>query len=188
MEFSDIRYVKTSGSASVISPDQVIAEALKARDVLSATSTPFQRMLERMMFEEIHESREGHRTEPTLLSVNPHMNIKAVMAAHPEQDVFYADGAIQIQKAAAPVAAMHPTQYQNRLPEPVVHVAENEAFRQVIAPTALSALAMGTGVRARAEVRHPDHMHHLFKRTAATPVGKVNYAYVVRNDHTFWDK
>lgn len=193
-QFMDIRYVTTQQPSSVISPDQVIPEALKARNVLDAPSTPFQRMLERMMFEQLQESRDRHdvNTDPTLLSVNPHMNIKAVMAAHPEQEVFYADGAIRIQQAAAttavpPVAAI-PRQAvaPPQLIPPVQ--TDNRPFRQVMAPTAVSALAMGNGLRTPAEVTHPDHLSTLFKRAASTPVSRVNPAYIVRNDYTFWDK
>lgn len=191
-QFSDVRYIKTQSAASVIAPDQVISEALKARSVLQAPTTPFQRLLERMMFEQIQEGRDQHNPtpDPSLLTVNPHMNIRAVMAAHPEQEVFYADGAIRVQEAVAravlPPVSHIPVAPQTPLIPPAI--TDTQPFQQIIAPTAVAALAMGSGLRARAEVSHPDHLSYLFKRTASTPVGKVSRAYLAENQHTFWDK
>lgn len=194
-QFSDTGSVKTQLSASVIFPDQGIPDVLKAGNALQAPPTPFQRLLERMMFEQpIQAGRDRHDSAPdaTLLTVNPHMNIRAVMAAHPEQEVFYADGAIRVQTAAArsvlPPVSQIPLLRALEAPLTPVAITDTQPFQQVIAPTALSALAMGTGLRARAEVGHPQHLNYLFKRTASTPVGKVNPAYTVENQHTFWDQ
>lgn len=179
--FLDTSDVKTQPFAAELSPFQ-------------APATPFQHLLERMMSEPLQEQRERQAasTDATLLTVNPHMNIRAVMAAHPEQEVFYADGAIRVQAAAArsvlPPVSQAPSL---RLSDPSlvpVAITDTQAFQQVIAPTALAALAMGTGLRARAEVSHPEHLSYLFKRTASTPVGKANLAYPVENQHAFWDQ
>lgn len=162
----------------------------------TAPASPFQAVLDRLMtmpeaFDFEAQTRERQVTDAQLLTLNPYVNIKAVMAAHPEQEVFYADGAIRIQEARTqsvlpPVPQLAPPQVVHEARVPALR--DNQPFRQVVAATAVSALAMGTGMQTRAEVRQPEHLHALLQRAMATPVGKLNRAYGVRNDHTFWDK
>lgn len=162
-----------------------------------APPSPFQAVLDRLMsmpdpsdsFE--RERRQVASVDTQLLTMNPYVNIKAVMAAHPEQAVFYADGAIQIQQARAQ-SVLPPV---SQAPDPLAHarvmapvLSDNQPFQHVVAATAVSALAMGSGAQLRAEVTHPEHLNALLHRAVATPVGKVNPAYTVRNDHSFWDK
>lgn len=161
-----------------------------------APASPFQVVLERLMTQPDplaleERTRERQVEGSQLLSLNPYVNIKAVMAAHPEQHVFYADGAIRIQAARSqsvlpPVPQVSEPQVMHEAVVPALR--DNQPFRQVVAATAVSALAMGTGLKARAEVTHPEHLHGLLQRALATPVSKVNRAYDVRNDHTFGDK
>lgn len=177
-------------------PVQSVSPGGGSAAVQTSPASPFQAVLERLMtvpdpfdLEWLTQERQVEGSQ--LLTLNPYVNIKAVMAAHPEQQVFYAEGAIRIQEARA--QSVLPPVPQGP-PPPVVHEAsvpalrDNEPFRQVVAATAVSSLAMGTGLKARAEVTHPEHLHALLQRVVATPVSKVNRAYDVRNDHTFWDK
>lgn len=165
-----------------------------------APPSPFQAVLDRLMsmpdpsdsFE--RERRQLASVDTQLLTMNPYVNIKAVMAAHPEQAVFYADGAIQIQQARAQ-SVLPPVSQAPGLSDPLALtqvvapvLSDNKPFRQVVAATALSALAMGSGAQVAAKVTHPEHLNALLNRAVATPVGRLNAAYTVRNDHSFWDK
>lgn len=174
----------------------------------------FKRILEGVLADRNGQRlRMSSREIADMLIINPHLNIKAVQAAHPNAELVKENGqmkllipenapqvdtqAFQHNAGAVQQLLKQQSQKQGNAAEshPLTAVAADpemglEApFGRVVAPGQISALLMGHGIPAASDVVTPQSVNALLQRAAKLlPVEKADLASMLENAYSHWDK
>lgn len=166
----------------------------------------FQQVLETLLNE---QKQNGQRTpdNPTLLSVNPHMNLRVMQQAHPGAQLVFEDGNFSLKLPAPQLAqqvAQHPLASQAVQASPTagqLSLAMGQAyaghkeealvspFGKSVAPSSSSAPWLSGAVSAVTGDLKPDSLQALLApRWQTLPIASSTQAPQVNPDISHWDK